>query len=165
MAGKIVKERILNNELKYDRCTNTFYCYMKLRKDLIRDGDEKKMNILMGYENNGYVRVLNNTVFTCRRTHIGLGTEDKDGFDALSANPSLDHIGYTPRNSVPDMNPLKDTLKTSHVNGYLQTNVAGHWQIGTSHLPCLCPKRVHTVDFFFVEVEVDTAHGPIKNRL
>ena len=86
-TGKIVKERILNNELKYERCANEFDCYIKFQIDLARDGNEDKMKKLMQYENNKDARVLDNTIFICRRTHIGLATEHKEEYDALSSNP------------------------------------------------------------------------------
>ena len=41
-TGKIVKERILNNELREDRCATAFYCYIKLGRDFIKNGEDKE---------------------------------------------------------------------------------------------------------------------------
>ena len=37
-TGKIVKERIMNNELKYNRCANAMDCYLKITQDLTKMG-------------------------------------------------------------------------------------------------------------------------------
>ena len=44
-TGKHVKEAILKNERKFDRCHNAEACYYKLKRDMSRDGneEEKKM--------------------------------------------------------------------------------------------------------------------------
>lgn len=88
-TGKLVKERIMNNELKYDRCSNAIDCYLKLTRD------------------------------------IGFGTEDRAQFDTLSSNANNKHIVYTPRDVVPDMEPIKGTTKIAQVSGCLQPNREG----------------------------------------
>jgi len=41
-TGKLVKEAILNSKLRFDRCATVFDCYMKMKCDIGRDGEEKK---------------------------------------------------------------------------------------------------------------------------
>ena len=48
-TGKLVKERIMNNELKYDCCANAMDCYLKLSRDLTKDGNEREMLKLVKY--------------------------------------------------------------------------------------------------------------------
>lgn len=51
-TGKIMKQRIFNNESKYERCATAFGCYVKLRTDMIKNGQEQKMMKLLEYESN-----------------------------------------------------------------------------------------------------------------
>ena len=40
-TGKLVKNAIENNERKFERCANAMDCYIKLKRDLSKDGSEK----------------------------------------------------------------------------------------------------------------------------
>ena len=93
----------------------------------------------MQYENNKDARVLDNKIFTCRRTHVALSTEHKEENDALCANSNQNHILYTRQNFIRDMRALKDTLKISQVNEYYQPHTDGNWHVGSAHLPYSCP--------------------------
>ena len=73
-AGKVVKQRILHNEVNNLRCANAWDCYLKLCKQLTKDGTEDLISKLDEYEKNGGVNVLKNTKFTCKCTFIGYGT-------------------------------------------------------------------------------------------
>jgi hypothetical protein len=57
-TGKIVKQRILNNELQNLRCANAWDCYVKLREQLTKDGTEDHISKLLEYEQNSDVNVL-----------------------------------------------------------------------------------------------------------
>ena len=63
-TGKVVKQKILQNELKYDRCSTALDCYMKLTRDMTRDGSEKKTQKLLEYERTSDAKVVKNTTFT-----------------------------------------------------------------------------------------------------
>ena len=41
-TGKLVKQAIQNNELRFERCANAWDCYIKMKRDLIRSGQERK---------------------------------------------------------------------------------------------------------------------------
>ena len=88
-TGKIVKERILNNELKNLRCANAWDCYVKLREQLTKDGTEDRICKLFEYEKNGdankseydgllKVSLKTNTLYTqirgeiCRKVNLDL---------------------------------------------------------------------------------------------
>ena len=114
---KIVKERILNNELKNYRCANAWDCYIRLSKDLSKNGEEENMKRLKKYEEDGNVRVLKNTTLTTKRTFIVFDTDKKTEYDGLISNTNYKHIVYTDREKIPDMNPLVDTQKISQISG------------------------------------------------
>ena len=94
-TGKIVKERILNNELKGDRCATAFDCYIKLGRDLTKNGEDEKSSKLLEYENNNDERVIKNTTLTTKKTHIGFGTQDKDQYDSLMQNKTCNDLFNT----------------------------------------------------------------------
>jgi len=76
-TGKIVKQRILNNKLKYYRFANAWDCYVKLSKYLTKNGEEARRKKFEQYERDGDEPVLKNTTLSTRRTFIGFGTENK----------------------------------------------------------------------------------------
>ena len=141
-VGKVVKERIRNNELSGKRCATAWDVYITLRDDLVDKEKRKKLfEKLDSYELNGDERVLQNTTYTTRHTHIGYATEDKSECDSLIA-AGFDNIIFTNRETLnPDIVPLKDTLKTSQFQGEPSPNAeTGQWTITTSILPCSCIK-------------------------
>ena len=83
-TGKLVKQAIQNNELRFERCANAWDCYIKLGRDLSRDGQAERTRKLLEYEHNQDVRLLNNTPFTTSRTHIGFCTEEQDEYNTLN---------------------------------------------------------------------------------
>ena len=64
----------MNNELKFDRCSNAMDCYIKLTRDLAQDGSQSRMQKLVKYEDIGDPRILKNTTFATKETHIGFAT-------------------------------------------------------------------------------------------
>ena len=76
-TSKTLKQRILNNELKYERCKNAFECYKQLSLDLIKDGKEQKISKLLAYKKANDTHVLQNTNLTTKCTHIGFSTKYK----------------------------------------------------------------------------------------
>ena len=72
-----MKHRILNNELKSYQCANVWDCYVKLSKDLTKNGEEARRKKFEQYERDGDERVLKNTALSTWRTFIGFGTENK----------------------------------------------------------------------------------------
>ena len=73
----------MNNELQLDRCSNAMDCYIKLTRDLTQDGSQIRMQKLVKYEENGDPRIIKNTTFTTKETHIGFGTEDIEQYNSL----------------------------------------------------------------------------------
>ena len=144
-TGKLVKQAIQNNELRFERCANAWDCYIKLGRDLSRDGQAERTRKLLEYEHNQDVRVLNNTPFTTSRTHIGFGTEEQDEYNTLK----LIHrnIVFTDRINIEDMNVVQNTLKISQVSGEVlpeTTNPHEKWKLTTSLIPCSCPScQIH----------------------
>ena len=57
---------------------NTLNCFIKLRRDLIKTGQEDNMIKLLQYKYDGSEQVFKNTTFTTSATYLGYGTEDKD---------------------------------------------------------------------------------------
>jgi hypothetical protein len=145
-VGKVVKMRIENNELKNWRCATAWDCYDLLRKQLTKDGTEEKMVKLELYESTGDERVLLNTTFTSRKTHIGYATEDKLRYEELVDSPNhYDHITFLDRSSNhvavsnEDMMKLDDTQKLFQVEGDTVKNpITGKWSLTSSVLPCAC---------------------------
>ena len=70
-TGKIMKQQILNDELKYDCCAHVLDCYQKLSRHLTKDGKRVKARKLLEYELSNDKRVTKNTTLTTRHTHIG----------------------------------------------------------------------------------------------
>mmetsp|Transcript_53785 Transcript_53785/g.62870 ORF Transcript_53785/g.62870 Transcript_53785/m.62870 type:complete len:289 (-) Transcript_53785:197-1063(-) len=53
---KLVKERIMNNELKYDRCSNAIDCYLKLTRDIgFGTEDRAQFDTLSSNANNKHI--------------------------------------------------------------------------------------------------------------
>lgn len=139
-TGKIVKQRILNNELKYDRCANALDCYQKLSRDLTKDGSDVKAAKLLEYELLNDERVTKNTTLTTRHTHIGFATESKDQYNLLVSNSANKHIVFTNRTEIPDMKAIEGTQQISSVQGSGDMNLDGKWPLTTAKLPCSCPR-------------------------
>ena len=138
-TGKIVKEAIYNSELRYERCTTAFDFYMKMKQHLTRNGNEEVTKKLLEYESTRDEQVIQNRTYRCRRTYIGLGTEDIDEYNTL--NEHHGHI-FTNRNEKEDMNVVSETIKISQVNGEivpLKGEPDKKWVLTSSHLPCSCP--------------------------
>ena len=87
------------------------------------------------YELEGDERIQNNTTYTTHNTYIGYGTEDKSEYDSLVA-AGYDNIIYTDRTVLnPDVIPIKNTLKTSQVQGdFFPNPQTGKWTLITSLL-------------------------------
>ena len=124
--------------MKYDRCANALDCFMKLKRDLSKNGDELKMKKLREYEMNGDQRVVESTIYTTTKTHIGFGTESKQQYEKLRQDNQLDHIIFTDRENIPDMKALANTLKLSQVQGYTHQSNNSKWRITSANLPCAC---------------------------
>ena len=90
-----MKQQILQNELKYDHCATALDCYSKLTRNLSKNGDDKRTKTLLEYERTGDARVLQNTVYTTNKTHIGYGTETKNECDTMSNGGKYNHIVFT----------------------------------------------------------------------
>ena len=138
-TGKIVKQQIANNEFKFDRCANAWDCYLKLKRDLTKSGEEKKALDFTRYEVEGDANILKNTTLTTIRTHIGFGTEDRQQYESL-IHQNYEHIVFTNRVDIPNPNPVTNTLKIAQVGGASHPNANGNWTLCTSILPCSCPQ-------------------------
>ena len=138
-TGKVVKQQILQNELKYDRCATALDCYLKLTRDLAKDGEDKKTQKLLEYERNGDAKVVQNTTYTTCKTHIGYGTEDQAEYNRMHNDARYKHIIFTDRQNIPDMKPVPETMKIAQISGLKERNAQGQWVISTSFLPCSCP--------------------------
>ena len=135
-TGKLVKQKILQNELKYDRCSNAKDCYMKLTRDMTRDGSEKQTQKLLEYERTGDAKVVKNTTFTTMKTHIGYGTEHKQEYVAMTESEQCKHVVFTNREDVPDIKMIQGTMLISQVNGTKNTNGKS---LMSARIPCSCP--------------------------
>jgi len=117
---------------------------------LTKDGTEDFISKLDEYENKGDVNVLKNTTFTCKRTFIGYGIENKSKYDGLVSVDDYKHIVYTDRTTVkPEMIPLDKTQMLGQVQGECNVNpITKKWQLTSSFLPCACPScRVNPSGF------------------
>ena len=123
--------------MKYDRCADARDCYLKLKRDLTKEGTEKKCKDWSNWEKDGDERILKNTTFTTQRTFIGLGIEDHDEYLQLK-EAGNDHIIYTNRVSVPDMNAIEGTRTVFQIQGNIEPTSPDKWTIHTSILPCSC---------------------------
>jgi hypothetical protein len=140
-TGKLVKQAIMRNEKKYERCENALECYKKLRLDLTKKGDDDKNKKWKQWEENNDSLLLKKTALTTNRTYIGLGVESKDELKKLQQE-GFDHIVHTDRTSIPDMKALKETQKLNQVQSH------GDDQLLCAILPCSCPPcRKNPQDF------------------
>ena len=135
-TGKVVKQKILQNELKYDRCSTALDCYMKLTRDMTRDGSEKKTQKLLEYEHTGDAKVVKNTTFTTIKTHIGYGTEKTQEYASMINTGQYKHVIFTDRQDVPDIKPIQGTMLISQVNGTKNIDIPS---LTSARLPCSCP--------------------------
>ena len=127
---------MLQNELKYDSCATALDCYLRLTRDLSKNGDDKRTQQLLEYEYTGDARVLQNTVYTTNKTHIGYGTETKNEYDTISNGGKYNHIVFTDRENVPDMKAVPGTMLISEIHGNRDT---AEPKILSARLPCACP--------------------------
>ena len=135
-TGKIVKQQILQNELKYDRCATALECYKKLTCDLSKDGDDKRTNKLLEYERTGDARMLLNSVYTTQKTHIGYGTESKIEYDTMTNKNEYKHVVFTDRENIPDMKAVTGTMLISEIHGNRDVSQS---KIISARLPYVCP--------------------------
>ena len=123
------------------RCADAFETYINLRKQLTKTGNEKKYLKLLEYEAAKDKRLLQNTTFTSRFTHIGFVTEDRAEFDALSTK-NYEHLVHTDRIAVPEghqMVALEGTLKLAQVEGEVVPDATTtKYNLVSSNLPCAC---------------------------
>ena len=124
--------------MNYDRCANAFNCFMKLKRDLTKNGDENKMKKLCEYERNGDAKVVENTIYTIAEAHIGFGTENKDEYDKLKEANTANCIILTNRDNIPGMKPIQNTQKLAQVQGYTHPSAEDEWKLTTDFLPCTC---------------------------
>ena len=131
----MVKEAIFNSDLRFDCCATVFDCYMKMKSDIGRNGQEKKTFKLLEYKMNPDSRMLKNLNLIYCKTHIGFGTDDLDEYTALIQNNN--NIVYTDRGNRDDMNLENQTLKTSQVHGELlpiNNREEATWKLTSSFL-------------------------------
>ena len=139
-----MKQRIKNNELQFLRCATAWDCYVNLRGQLSKDGSEEEYQKLKAYEINGDIKVLKNTCFKSKHTHIGYATEDRDEFETMSSNPDNKHIVFTDRsesNISGRMKVVDETMLVSQVQGEdvkSTTDDSTKFCMSTSLLPCSC---------------------------
>ena len=131
-TGKLIKQTILNSELKYERCSDTFQCDLKLRRDLTKDNNSDRMKNLREYESKGDLKAVENTIFTTTQTYIGYGTEYKDEYQRLLLDNQYDHIVFTDRENIPDMQPLPFV----QVHEFTKPTEINEWKVINSHTPC-----------------------------
>ena len=81
-----MEERILKNELKGYQCATAFDYYIKLGRNLTKNGEDKKSSKLLEYENNNDEQVIQNTTLKTKKTHVEFGTKDKDQYNSLIQN-------------------------------------------------------------------------------
>ena len=134
-----MKQQVLHNVLNYNRCSNTFDCYLTLTRDLANDGQDKKTQKLAEYEINGDAKVLQNTTYTTSKIHIGYGTEDQAEYNRMKEDAQYKHVVFTDRSNVPDTKPLPGTMKFAQIHGLKERNLEGQWAVFSSILPCSCP--------------------------
>ena len=115
-TGKLIKQVIQNNEL-----CNAWDYYIKMKRDLTRNGQEEKTRNLLEYEQYQDILLLNNTPFTTRHIHIGFGTKKLEDLNTLKLHHC--NIFYTNRSNIEDMNVVANTLKISQVSGELQPSI------------------------------------------
>ena len=137
-TGKLVKGQILKNELKFDRCANALDCYLKLNRDLYKDGTGETNKKWSLWEKNGDERIIQKTNLTTDRTFIGLGVEYRDQFTRLK-EAGHDHIILTDRDSIPDMKVVEGTHSIFQIQGDIDPISPKKWSIHTAILPCACP--------------------------
>jgi len=141
-TGKLIKQVIQNNEL-----CNAWDYYIKMKRDLTRNGQEEKTRNLLEYEQNQDILLLNNTPFTTRHIHIGFGTKKLEDLNTLKLHHC--NIFYTNRSNIEDMNVVANTLKISQVSGELHPEINDphqQWKFTTSLIPCSCPScMIHSI--------------------
>jgi len=133
-----VKSAILKNEMKHDRCANAYDCYLKLTRDLTKNGQEDVNQKWLKWERNLDQKILQKTALKTNRTFIGLGTEHTEEYDRLTSLGNQ-HIIYTDRKSIPDMAPIVGTQSLYQLQGDSNKVSAGVWNLHTAVLPCSCP--------------------------
>jgi len=133
-----VKSAILKNEMKYDRCANAYDCYMKLTRDLTKNGEEDVNQNWLKWERKLDHKILQKTALKTNRTFIGLGTEHTEEYQRLTSAGNQ-HIIYTDRKSIPDMAPIVGTQSLYQLQGDRKKVSAGLWNLHTALLPCSCP--------------------------
>lgn len=102
------------------------------------------MSSMLEFERKGDRRILRNTTFRTSRTFIGYATENREEYDQLISSNIHKHIVFTNRIDVPDMQPIKDTLKISQVESSKEASETNGWKFRSAFLPCSCPQcRTH----------------------
>ena len=136
-TGKHVKEAILKNERKFDRCHNAEACYYKLKRDMSRDGNEEEKKKWRKWEETKDKRVLEKTTLKTNRTFIGLAVETMAALTHLKSSGE-EHIVFTDRVNVPDTKVVPGTQRIYQVMGEKNVRDDGGFNLHTAQLQCSC---------------------------
>ena len=69
--------------------------------------------------------MLQNTIYTSSKTHIGYGTEDQAEYNRRKDDTQYKHVVFTDCNNVPDIKPLTGTMKLAQINGLKERHIEG----------------------------------------
>ena len=92
-------------------------CYLKLTRDLIKDGQENKILIFLECTRNGDAKVLQNTTYTTCKTHIEYGTEDQTEYNQMHHDAQCKHVVFNDRQNVSDMKTVPDSINIAPIIG------------------------------------------------
>ena len=132
-TGKHVKEAILKNERKFDRCHNAEACYYKLKRDMNRDGNEEEKKKWRKWEETKDKRVVEKTTLKTNRTFISLAVETMAAFTHLKSSGE-EHIVFTDRVNVPDTKAVLGTQMIYQVIREKNVRDDGGFNLHTSQL-------------------------------
>ena len=136
-TGKHVKEAILKNEMKFDRCHDAKACYYKLKRDMTRHGDEREKIKWREWEEAKDKRIIENTTFKTNRTFVGLAVESMDELTHMR-DAGEEHIVFTDRANIPDTKAVAGTQMIYQVMGEKNVRDDGGFNLHTAQLQCSC---------------------------
>ena len=136
-TGKVVKEAILRNEYKFERCSNATDCYFKLSNDMNKVTNPKQHSKWIQWETEGDEKVLKNAACETNRTFVGLGIEDELEHDNHISS-GYQNIIHTNRTIVPDMKVIPGTQKLFHVEGFERKMNDGTFKLEVAKHSCSC---------------------------
>ena len=133
----MVKEAILRNERKFQRCSNATDCHFKLSSNMSKVTSPKQNSKWIQCETEGDEKVLKNATCKTNRIFVGLGIEDELEHGNCTSL-GCQNTTRANRTIVPNMKVIPGAQKLFHVEGFERKMNDGTFKLEVAKRSCSC---------------------------